>query len=321
MLKKLNDSLIAVVNLLSDGEYHDGTTIGKTLGLTRSAVWKAIKKLQTYDVDILSSKGKGYRLQEPLQLLDAKKILQLVGDHKIMLHVFESLPSTSDYLQTSKKSKAIQICLAEQQTSGRGRFDREWFSPFAKNIYFSCLYPFQKDISELAGLSLVVGLSIVRTLKELGIDKQLAVKWPNDIIYKEQKLSGNLIAIQAEAHNNCFAIIGIGINVNMLGANISQPWTSMQKILGHYVDRNVVCATLIKNLLSYLQQFNQQGFAAFTKEWMQADCLMGKAIGLKNLDNTINGEVVGVNEQGCLLLKLSNGKVQAFSSGDTSVVK
>lgn len=325
MTKKLNANLIKIIQILSDGKYHDGTSIGEQLQMTRSAVWKIIKKLVAYHIKIDSIKGRGYALLEPLVLLESAKIKKALNHNKIDIAVYESLPSTNAYLKQQKHFHAneIKICLAEQQTHGKGRLNRDWFSPFARNIYLSCLYPFQKDISELAGLSLVTSLAIVKTLKHYGIHEKLNVKWPNDIIYDNKKLSGGLIEIHAESHGCSYAIIGIGVNTNMLEdeRQINQPWTSVQKILGRYLDRNELVACLINNLLNYLNEFNQSGFQNFIKEWIQADCLTHQVISVKNLNEIITGKVTGINSQGHLLLELSDGTVRAFSSGDTSIVK
>jgi len=318
-MRKFNNNLLKVVSLLQDGAYHDGTSIGKTLRITRSAVWKAIKKLQDYQVMIDSVKGKGYALKQALILLDANKIKpQLKNDVELM--IFESIHSTNVYLRTMKP-KAITCCLAEQQTQGKGRMNRQWHSPFGQNIYLSCYFPFAKDISELSGLSLVTSLAIVKTLNCYVSENQFAVKWPNDVIYEGKKISGSLIEIQAESHGVCHAIIGIGINVNMLEDEdkIKRPWTSVQQITGQYVDRNVLVAQLINQLLAYLHEFSKNGFATFMAEWAKADCLMEKNIALQNNDHIVQGKVIGINAQGHLLLQTDENTVRAFSSGDTSV--
>jgi BirA family biotin operon repressor/biotin-[acetyl-CoA-carboxylase] ligase len=324
MIKKLNTHLVKVVNLLNEGGYHDGTTIGEKLHLTRSAVWKIIKKLQGYGIKIDSVKGKGYSLLEPLILLDFNKIKKNMPDAKVDMSIFENIDSTNEYLKSIKKSKSIKICLAEQQTQGKGRLNRDWHSPFGKNIYLSCHFPFQKDVSELSGLSLVTSLAVVNILKSYGIDEHLYVKWPNDILYAYKKLSGGLIEIQAETHGMSHTVIGIGLNVNMMDDDkqpILQAWTSMKKILHTYIDRNILCAQLITQLLHYLQQFNAQGLASFIHEWMRTDCLMNQLITVKNLNQKIEGTVIGINELGHLLLRLEDGEIRAFSSGDTSIVK
>lgn len=321
---RLNANLVKMVHILSDGEYHDGTSMGVKLKMTRSAVWKAIKKLENYGVKIESVKGRGYALLEPLTLLDVARIRKKLSHAKIDFTVFETVDSTNEYLKTFKRCRTVKICLSEQQTHGKGRMNREWFSPFGKNLYLSCLYPFQKDISELSGLSLVMSLAVIKTLKSLGIKDHLFVKWPNDIIYEHEKLSGSLIEIQAETHGACQAIIGIGINVNMLhdgNGQITQSWTSLQKILGAYVDRNQLCVMLIDNILDYLQRFVKRGLQPFLEDWQSADYLRDRTVILKNVNENIEGRVAGINEQGHLLLQMKNGAARAFSSGDTSIIR
>jgi BirA family biotin operon repressor/biotin-[acetyl-CoA-carboxylase] ligase len=321
--KKQSDSLVRLVSILSDREFHDGDSLGKILGMTRSAVWKAIHKLQTYGMKIDSLKGKGYALLEPLILLEAKKIEAYLQRDTVRIDVFETIDSTNNYLKKMKSSSQIQVCLAEQQTLGRGRLQREWYSPFGRNIYLSFLYPFHKDISELAGLSLVVSLAVLTTLKKYVADPAMVVKWPNDLIFDGMKLSGSLIEIQAETHDMCHAIIGIGINANMLqdAGAISQHWTSLQKITGEYVDRNVLSAELLKILFNFLKKFEQFGFVEFVTEWAQADFLTGRFIELDSANKRVQGKVLGVNEQGHLLLQTAEGDLRAFSSGDTTLIK
>jgi BirA family biotin operon repressor/biotin-[acetyl-CoA-carboxylase] ligase len=309
--------------MLSDGAYHDGTTMGEKLSMTRSAVWKSIKKLQNYGIIIDSIKGKGYAMREPLLLLDAEKIKQLSKTPFIDLAIFENLDSTNDFLKTTRLDTAIKFCLAEQQTRGKGRMNREWFSPFGKNIYLSCAYPFQKDISELSGLSLVVSLSIVKALQAIGVHENIAIKWPNDVMYAGHKLSGSLIEIQAETNGVCRVVIGIGLNVNMqqVSGNFIQPWASVAQILQRNIDRNELVAHLIDTLLADLASFQQNGFVSFMDEWQSVDYLTGKKISVVNLTETIHGLVQGVSEQGYLKMRLDSGQLRVFSSGDTSIVK
>jgi len=320
--KKLGENLVKLVSLLNDGQYHDGTTIGHELHMTRSAVWKLIKKLKSYHIKLDSIKGKGYALVEPLILLDIQRIKSALNE--VNVTIFESVDSTNAYLRSIKQCDAINICLAEQQTQGRGRFNRKWHSPFAKNIYLSCLYPFQKEVSELSGLSLVVSLAVIKTLQNAGVNEKLFVKWPNDILHDHKKISGSLIEIRAETHGACHAIIGVGVNVNMLADEdefISQAWTSIQQTLNTYIDRNKVCMSLLNNLFDYLQRFEQEGLLPFVSEWSAADCLTHQWIAVANVNETVEGRVMGINEQGHLLLELKNGNTRAFASGDTSIVK
>lgn len=261
-------------------------------------------------------------MSEPLILLDKKIIKQNLINKDVDLDVLSSIDSTNKYLQKFSHDKRIKICIAEEQTQGKGRFDRNWYSPFGQNVYFSCLYPFRKDINELAGLSLIISLAGLKTLNVYEVNKQCAVKWPNDIIYQDKKLVGCLIEIQTETDGISCAIIGIGMNVNMLhdeNSSISQNWTSLRKILGRDIDRNYLCAALINNLMLYLAKFVAQGFCSFIEEWNRADGLFDRSVMLQNIDGVVNGQVKGVDYLGRLLLKLSDDTIQAFSSGDTTI--
>lgn len=323
-MKKICNSLYQLTDILNDGQYHDGDSIGAAIGISRSAVWKLIKKLVEYGVEIHSLKGKGYQLKEPLQLLNAEQIAQQLKQ-PILIDVLETIASTNDYLKQQRKhpKNQIQACLAETQTAGRGRLNRDWHSPFGKNIYLSCLYPLQKDMSELAGLSLVVGLAVFRVLQTYANQHSLGVKWPNDILCDNKKLAGILIDVQAESHGQCMATIGIGVNVNMLQDEnyITQPWISLRALHQKLIDRNQLSAALLNELLRTLKLFEAHGFHHFLNEWLEHDVLQGQDIALKNVDHVVRGKVVGVNEQAHLMLELSDGTIRAFSSGEVSVVK
>ncbi len=326
MAKTLNPSLHKLITLLSDGAFHDGTALGLKLGISRTAVWKMIKKLEAYDVPLQSQKKIGYALREPLSLLDKTKLKRLLPHKAIKLEIFESLPSTNDYLLANKTSQKIQVCLAEQQTKGRGRFHRAWHSPFAQNLYFSVRYAFNTDISELGGVSLVASLAIAHTLNELKIlPDTILLKWPNDIIYDHKKLAGNLVEVQAETHDLCQVILGIGINVNMSKApaqHILQAWTSLRNITGQHFDRTTLAASLLNNLIIYLARFAESGLTTFVSEWQKYDALRDKKITLLVGEQSIKGVGCGINAQGHLLLKRDDtGKIQAFSAGETTIAK
>lgn len=322
----LNQNLVKLVHLLQDGQYHDGTSIGKILNITRSGVWKLIKKLEQYQVDFTSVKGKGYQLNESLILLDAEKIHAALGKIPLKIDVLEKVDSTNQYLKLSQApSEQIHLCLAEMQTKGRGRLNRTWYSPFGKNIYFSMRYPFQKDLSELSGLSLMVALGVAHTLDTImGHSEKIKLKWPNDVMVQGEKIAGILIEIQAESHGFSQVVIGIGLNVNETDANennITQPWSSLKKLTGIDYDRNGICAELISKLLSYLQRFSASGLSDFHAEWQERDLLFGKPVELTSGNQAYSGIAQGIDAQGHLLLKLPDGSLKGFSSGDTSLRK
>ncbi len=327
-MKKLASNLKRLVILLNDGEFHSGDNLGKTLNITRSGVWKFITQLQKLGIAIESLKGKGYRLKQPLILLDADAIQKHLVNPPDQIEIFGSIPSTtnSHYWKhkLSNQSSAKFICLAEQQTAGRGRLGRSWHSPFAANIYLSCSWRFHTDISTLGGLSLVIGLAIVKALAEYGIKDDIKIKWPNDIFWRDQKLAGILIEVHAETHAVSHAVISTGLNVNMtpeMAQDISQPWTSLANILGTYQDRNRIVGLLINLIYHYLAEFEKHGLTRFLEQWPNYDFLSGKLVNLKNHHQEISGIAVGVNKHGNLLVKQADGNIIPYSSGDAETQK
>ncbi len=157
--------------------------MGQQLHISRAAVWKAVKKLIQYGVAIKSIKGKGYILEEPFLLLDVAQIKQQLPPAyaALPIQLFEHLHSTNDYLQqTIDPAESVTICLTELQTQGKGRMNRLWHSPFGKNVYLSLSHRFAKDISELSGLSLIMGLAVAQTIDRLtpSMTDPSTVKWP-----------------------------------------------------------------------------------------------------------------------------------------------
>ena len=318
-MKLLSPNLIELASILSDLQYHDGDSLGNQLNITRSAIWKSIKKLSEYGIEINSIKNKGYALKEPLFLLNQTQIETKIANPNLSIEVLEHVDSTNNYLK--KTSNQRKIVLSETQTGGRGRMGRSWHSPFGQNIYMSYKYNFKKDISELNGLSLVVGMACLAAIKEIDIDIPIKLKWPNDGVYMGQKLMGNLIELQSEAYGEAEAIIGIGINVNMLNdhQNITQNWTSLRGITKQYIDRNKLCIALIHNLNLFLEQFAKYGLREFISKWQELDALYNQKIQLNN--GRISGIAKGINEHGNLLVELANGNIQAVSSGEASICK
>lgn len=321
----LNPNLIKLTQILSDCEFHDGDSLGTALHMTRSAIWKMVKKLSEYGININSIKGKGYSLDEPLFLVDKDAILKSLPkslSKKIDMAIFETIPSTATYLKSNFDPTKISICISEHQSSGRGRFNRSWYSPFGRNIYFSCRYRLNKDISELGGLTFAVSVAIMNTLSHFKIKSQ--IKWPNDVMCQQQKISGNLIEISAESNSISDAIISIGLNVNMDHCDSSTPeqsWTSMKKETGQNFNRNEVLAALTLELNQQLEIFNQEGISPFLKITSQNDYLKKKHISVIQNKHSHTGIASGIDSHGRLILKLPDGTQTTFSSGDTHILK
>lgn len=250
------------------------------------------------------------------------------------LEVYASIGSTSEHLRKKVNNKAaINICLAETQTKGKGRLNHVWHSPYGKNIYFSMAYPFRKKIAELSGLSLVVGMAAAKAIEaSYDLSENILLKWPNDLKINHQKIAGNLVEIKTHAIDHCHVIVGIGINVNMdmaSDAQINQAWTSIKKIQNPEktpeekieLDRNILVAKLIEYIILYFQRFEKFGFSDFVSEWQLKDVLLGQKISISENDQVYHGVGAGVNSDGHLLVMLENGTQRAFVSGEAFLLK
>jgi BirA family biotin operon repressor/biotin-[acetyl-CoA-carboxylase] ligase len=254
-------------------------------------------------------------------LLNKDRIAQYLQEAPLCtefkLHLFDSLDSTNRYLKDLPPSPIVDICCAETQTQGRGRFGRHWHSPFGENIYCSSRWN-EGLIHTSSGLSLVVSLAVLATLNDLYHLTHLKIKWPNDILWHNKKLCGILI----ESNNKGQIIIGIGLNVNTNTKNHllpDKPWCSLYEIRAQYSDRNILIAKLMTTLESYLTQLKQHDFNFFMDEWSQFDYLMGKNIKVTQSLTTFSGIAKGVNQDGQLIVINEAGINQVFSSGDTSL--
>jgi BirA family biotin operon repressor/biotin-[acetyl-CoA-carboxylase] ligase len=210
-----------IIKQLADGRFHSGEELAESCGITRAAIWKHIKKIkEILGMEIFSVRGKGYRLTHPLELLDQDKILAAMslGSQTSIrkLDIHQSIESTNALLldQEARDMVSGHVCLAEQQTAGRGRRGRFWVSPYGCNIYFSLFWKFSMGPAQLGGLSLAAGLSVVRSLESVGVSG-VGLKWPNDVYWRNRKLAGLLLEVTGEAEGPSIVVLGIGINTGM----------------------------------------------------------------------------------------------------------
>ncbi len=314
-----------ILDQLVDGELHSGQAIATDLGVTRAAIWKALKKLDDFDIQVEHQQGRGYRLSAgPLELLTEPKIREAMsaGTAPVAVQVFKDLPSTNQYLLDEQISDAAGpvVCVSERQSAGRGRRGRAWYSPFGANLYFSLSWPIRSAAAQLSGLSLAVGVVVARVLSAAGV-QGIGLKWPNDLLIDGQKLSGILIDLRGEANGIIWAVIGIGINVNMQSppaTAIDQPWISCQQVRGEQLSRNDLAGRLITQLMAALKNFEAQGFAAFRERWQQLDLLIGKNVLVEIGRKKVAAVATGVDEAGALLVDYQ-GAPLAINGGEVTV--
>lgn len=314
----------SVLALLADGQFHSGEELGGALGVSRTAVWKQLQKLAALGLELESVKGRGYRLPGGYQPLDADLIkAQINPDAAPLLTGLEILQQTSS-TSTELASRAREgagsgaVCVAEQQTAGRGRLGRQWVSPFGRNLMFSVLWEFEGGAAALEGLSLAVGLVVAETLVEVGV-RDVQLKWPNDVLCSGRKIAGVLLEMQGDAAGRCQVIIGIGVNVAMPeNAVIDQAWTDLNRETGSRFDRNRLLALILGRLLPVLQHFAEVGFISYQARWEALDLLRDQDVVLHRGDQRFPGVCRGVASNGALRFESGAG-LELVSGGEISL--
>lgn len=311
--------MLKMLALLADGEFHSGSDLGAEVGVSRAAVWKRLQRLaDEFGIEVQSVSGKGYRLEHPLSLLNSD-VLQ-TSFPALPIFIYESIGSTNE--QAKKllaTSSAPLVVLAEHQAAGRGRRGRVWLSPFAQNLYLSFVWPISEGMAQVDGLSLVVGLAVVRAVeKTIGATAQL--KWPNDVLINNQKVAGILLELVGDPADLCHVVIGIGINLNMTGVHtaIDQQWTSLYKETGQYIDRTVFTQILIESLDRYLDKQKMHGFSSLKNEWLSVHAWHGRNALLSSGQETVRGRVLGVGDKGEICLMV-DGCERLFIGGELSL--
>lgn len=312
-----------VLQLLRDGEFHSGEALGALLGVSRAAVWKRLEHLEAeLGLVIHRVRGRGYRLASPLSLLDREAIVSASRDAGWNALVFDSLDSTNaEVLRRLAAGEAAPLLvLAERQESGRGRRGRAWVSPYAESLYYSLGLRLEGGVFSLDGLSLSVGLAVLRSLHEFGVT-DAGLKWPNDLLVAGRKIAGVLLELSGDPAGACQVVIGIGVNVNMLPGPcvaIDQPWTSLRERCGRLVGRTELALALGQWLRHYLGRHERGGFAALREEWESCHLWQGREVSLLAGPQRIDGVVLGVDHQGALRLDVA-GRERQFSGGELSL--
>lgn len=311
--------MLTLLNLLKDGRFHSGQDLGEALGISRSAVWKQLQHLEAeLGLSIHKVRGRGYQLASPLMLLDSLKISTMAPNWPVT--ILDSVDSTNAEALRSigQGNSAPFLVLAERQVCGRGRRGRKWVSPFAENLYYSLVLRIDGGMRQLEGLSLVVGLAVMQTLRGFGV-VNAGLKWPNDVLVGNKKIAGILLELIGDPADVCHVVLGIGINVNMQVADeVDQQWTSIRLESGNNCDRNALVAELSKQLDAYIQRHQAGGFLVLREEWEANHLWQERSVSLIAGTNHIDGVVLGIDNQGALRLRV-NGVEKVFSGGELSL--
>lgn len=312
-----------LLGLLADGEFHTGTALAQALGLSRPSVGKLAARMEAQGVVLQRIQGRGYRLAQPWVPLRTEAVLAVLGDlrDEFSLEIRREATSTNALLlqQAAQQARSGIVLVAEWQTAGRGRLGRPWMSGLGNALTFSLLWRFDVGLNALAGLSLAVGVAIVRALNALGASS-VGLKWPNDVLTPQGKLAGVLIEAQGDMLGPSAVVIGIGLNVRPPALEamlrIDQPVSALSQVCAALPEREIVLARLLQELSGTLRAFSLEGLASLRAEWQKYHVHQDQPVRVKMPDGRLlEGIARGINPGGELRLETAGG-ILALNSGE-----
>ncbi len=311
----------------ASGAFVSGENLSRDLGISRAAFWKRIHRLRDLGYCIEARSRRGYRLAASPEAPVEEAVLPLLQTRFLgrELRYLASTDSTNSQLEKLARAGAPEgtVMTADEQTAGRGRMAREWFSPPGANLYFSLLLRPRVPPAAAVTLSLLAGLAIARAVEEVTPGLAPRIKWPNDLWIDDRKLCGILCDMQAEADCVRYLIVGVGVNVNLLSDDwppeLARRAISLRDACGHPVSRAKLLAAILNRFEKLYRTWTEQGLAPFLDTIRKRDALAGRRITLEQGGRRIAGKALGLSPDGSLLLERDGEPPLAVWAGDVHI--
>ena len=322
MSRPLPELLLPLLRHLTDGRFYSGQALAQQFGISRASICNLVHTAKTLGLNIHAVQGRGYQLVSSPTWLDHRKIVAALGyttDH-YHIRILDAVDSTNSVLMHAAEGGAPDgsVVCTEYQFAGRGRRGRQWHSILGGSLAFSVLWRFEEGIAALVGLSLAVGVAIARALNRFS-RFPVKLKWPNDVLVDYRKLAGILVEIQGDIQGPSFAVVGIGLNVNLPAVqrdSIDQAVIDLEEMQVR-VDRNILLASCLVELKAVMNVMREQGFAALRDEWEAHHAHAGQSVSLLLPDRqVVTGTALGIDDSGAFLLQSENGTRMAYNGGD-----
>ncbi len=325
--RAMSDKVIEFL-LSNPGRFFSGEEISKSLGISRQALWKKISSLRKNGWNVEGKAGKGYRLASIPSHVELETLRATFSEKNFWeeIHILESVDSTNSFLLKRYEGGIKRaIAIGDEQSSGRGRMGRRWFSPRGKNINMSVLLPLAVSPALSPAITIVAGLSVAGAIRDK-FKIPCQVKWPNDVYLAGKKLCGILTEMVAELDSTRSVVIGIGINVNSerrdFPPHLRDLVISLKEYTGKDIMRVDVASSVVELLLRNLEIFQRRGLEMFIEKWNRLSFLKGKVVTLRTGKEKVQGEVKGIHrERGYLVLEDEGGNRFEIISGDVEEIR
>ena len=310
----------------SKGTSISGNDIATTLKLSRTAVWKAINGLKDDGYPIGATTKKGYCLEVTSDILSSQSILPHILNTSLYdnIIVHKSLPSTNTIAKDLANNSAPNgtVIIAEQQTAGKGRLGRSFYSPHASGIYMSVVFRLDNPIEQSMLITSATAVAVCRAIKTVcNLDCQ--IKWVNDVYIDSKKVCGILTeaSVNFESQQLDYIVVGIGINIttNDFPTELNDIATSLQdKLNGTIISRSQLIGEILNQLDVIIHDLKDK---SFLDEYKSLSFILGSEINVITPTLTQKATALDFNELGHLIVKLEDGTLKTLSSGEISIRK
>lgn len=316
------DSLLDMFEA-AGGEYLSGEEISRRLGVSRTAVWKRIRRLKEAGYEFDASPKLGYRLSGSAAALDADRIGSLLSTNRFGRGL--TLLTKTDSTQTEAEKLAREgapegtLVVAEEQTSGRGRQGRVWHSPPGRGVWMSAVLRPEGPLTAVPQLTLLTAVAVCRAIRSVS-GVEAGIKWPNDLLADGRKLCGILLEAVVEDGRVLHCIMGIGIDANLSESDypeeLRERVTSLRRESGLPVDRCALIAAVMNEFESLYALYAERGFGPIRLLWESLSVTLGREIVVRDARGERRGVAHGLGEHGELLMRTEDGQVSPVYSGD-----
>ena len=305
------------------GLWVSGGELSRELDVSRTAVWKHVCSLRNEGYVIESAPRKGYLLKATIDRLLPSEIKASLRSNRLGRNiVFENeVDSTNRLARDLAISGAVEgtLVVAESQSGGRGRKGRNWHSPPGEGIYVSLVLRPRFQPAEAPKMTLLTGVALAESLIPI-VHSRVTIKWPNDVLAGGKKVAGILIEASTEIDSIEYMIVGVGLNVNTpmgrFPAELRERATSIALEIGHEVDRTEILRAFLKRLEYNYDRIGREGFVPVIKRWRELSDMAGKHVRVHSFDRSLEGAIAGIDDEGVLLVKASEGTLHRVIAGD-----
>ena len=307
----------------SPSAFLSGEEISRRLKVSRTAVWKRMKRLKTLGYEIEASTRSGYRLIQSPDLLTPSEIRPFLKTKWMgkTIHHFHTLDSTNSkaYQLALDGAEEGEVVISESQEKGRGRLGRQWFSPPFLNLYLSVILRPKIPPHQASLITLMAAVATADAIQKFSGLLPL-IKWPNDILLRDRKIAGLLNEIHSEMDRIHFVILGIGVNLNlderMFSKEIRAGATSLKIEMGQAISRKIFLQTLLQELEKWYTIFMKEGSALILKVWRDRAHIKGRRVKVTSFGKALTGVAVDIDSDGALILETMGGKRERVVAGD-----